>query len=194
MQTFYYLYYDPVTGRGKQSGYQTGDTFLQQEVPNLNLVITQEYLVPPENYVVTDATTDPVTYVLDPWVPPKPDLDVYKAAKVRDTDNRAEVIRAGVATPGSGQAMSYLRKAEVAAKFLRGETLTVGEQMRITAEAERLGVTNEVAAQGIKDTAEAWERFDAHLDAVRLTTKKLINEAVDHDGVDTAYANADWPV
>jgi uncharacterized protein YsxB (DUF464 family) len=47
-----------------------------------------------------------------------------------DTD--AESSRSRVVTPGSGQAMTYLRKADAAFAFLANETLSDAQMLRIT--------------------------------------------------------------
>ena len=121
------------------------------------------------------------------------DLGEYRASIKTKVDADAEASRNRVITPGSGQAMTYLRKAEAARAFLAGD-LTSGPQYdRIDDEAERLGVTMEQAASLIVAIADGWEAMDRMVDKVRLDTKKAIDLATTLDDIDTAYSGATWP-
>lgn len=121
------------------------------------------------------------------------DLGEYRTSVKATVDADAEASRNRVITPGSGQAMTYLRKAEAARVFLAGG-LTSGPQYdRIDDEAERLGVTMEQAASSIVAIADGWEAMDRMVDKVRLDTKKAIDLATTLDDIDAAYSGATWP-
>jgi hypothetical protein len=121
-------------------------------------------------------------------------LASHKAKAKAEVDYAAEAARSRVVTPGSGQAMTYLRKADAAVAFLAGATLTAAQQARIDDEAARLGVTDTQAAQSLVDTANQWEMLDASIDNLRLVAKKNIDAATSGTAINAVVAGIDWPV
>lgn len=109
-------------------------------------------------------------------------------------DADAETARSRVITLGSGQAMTYMRKAEAAHVFLQNGTLTDAQMLRLQDEATRLGVTITQAAQAISATANAWETIDATIDSIRLNKKKEIDAATTGKQVAAIVRSIVWPV
>lgn len=108
-------------------------------------------------------------------------------------DKGAEAARASRITEGSGQAMTYMRKAEAARLFLAGTTLSAPQQARIDHEATRLGVTATQAAQQLVTIADGWEALDASIDFLRLTTKANIAAATTLDQIASIVSGVVWP-
>jgi hypothetical protein len=121
-------------------------------------------------------------------------LEAAKSAVKIQIDTDAEAARTRVVTPGSGQAMTYMRKADAARAFIAGDTLSDAQMLRITDEAARLGVSNEEAAQVLVATADTWEAIDAVIDNTRLVTKKMIDEATTAAQAQAIYEAIAWPV
>lgn len=126
-------------------------------------------------------------------------VEALPAAVIRDRlqaqiDAAAELCRNKVVTPGSGQAMTYIRKAEAARRYLDGEPLQGPALQRITDEATRLGVTETEAAQALVDIADAWETLDATIDNIRLTSKKAVSEAGTIAEADAIIKSLTWPI
>lgn len=121
------------------------------------------------------------------------DIADYRASVKTNIDTAAEECRNRVITPGSGQAMTYLRKAEAAKEFLAGDMPDGPQKDRITDEATRLGVTLEQAAEAIVAIADGWEAMDRTVDKVRLDAKKEIDAATTLDDIDAVCAAITWP-
>lgn len=120
-------------------------------------------------------------------------------AKAKETaklkvDAAAEAARLRVVTPGSGQAMTYLRKADAATAFLAGDTLSDQQLQRLEDEAARLGITVQQAAETLAATAAAWEGLDATIDNIRLVAKLNIDNATTGAAVDAVLSTLSWPV
>jgi hypothetical protein len=122
------------------------------------------------------------------------DMAALRLAKKAQIDADAEACRNRVITPGSGQAMTYLRKAEAARAFLAGDMPDGPQKERITDEAARLGITPEEAAAAILAISDDWEVLDRLVDKVRLDTKKALEDAPGLDDIDAIMDAVTWPV
>lgn len=121
-------------------------------------------------------------------------LAASKAKAKLEIDAAAEEARLRVVTPGAGQAMTYLRKADAATAYLAGDTLSEPQMQRIEDEAARLGLTLQQAAETLAATATAWEGLDAAIDNIRLTAKQNIDNAATGAAVDAVMKGLSWPV
>lgn len=121
-------------------------------------------------------------------------LAKFKNESLLFIDAAAEEARSRVVTAGSGQAMTYIRKADAARMFLAGQELSDAQMLRIEDEATRLGVSKEEAATTLVQTADAWETLDASIDNIRLTTKALITEADSTAKIIEIIEQTVWPV
>jgi hypothetical protein len=122
------------------------------------------------------------------------DLGALKTRSKRRVDNMAETARTRVVTPGSGQAMTYLRKADAARMFLANEPLSDAQAQRLSDEAARMDTTIEEAAQALVALADQWEAIDATIDNLRLTTKADIDAATTGLEIEAIIAGLSWPV
>jgi hypothetical protein len=122
------------------------------------------------------------------------DLAGLKERKKVTVDTMAEQARSKVVTNGSGQAMTYIRKAEAARAYLAGQTISAPQMQRIEDEAARLDITVQDAAEQIVGIADQWEAIDAQIDSIRLTTKANIDAALTGEEIDSIVAGIVWPV
>lgn len=109
-------------------------------------------------------------------------------------DTLAEDARNRVVTPGSGQAMTYIRKAEVARIYIANGVLSSSAEQRLEDEASRLGVSIADAATAIVAIADQWEAIDAAIDNIRLTSKKAVDDATSANTVHGILNAITWPV
>lgn len=121
------------------------------------------------------------------------ELDSFKEIAKSEVDAVAERKRQEVITPGSGQAMTYLRKADAARLFLAGQSISEAQMKRLTDEAALRGVSVEVAAQGIVQIADQWENIDAEIDSIRLHAKAQIDLATSGEAIELVFKNLVWP-
>jgi hypothetical protein len=122
------------------------------------------------------------------------DLGALKTKSKGRIDKSAEAARSRVITVGSGQAMTYIRKAEAARLFIAGVALTDAQTLRLQDEATRLSITIEEAAQQIVMIADQWEAIDAQIDSMRLSSKAAIDAAISGTEVDDVMNGIVWPV
>lgn len=103
-------------------------------------------------------------------------------------DAAAEQARCHFITPGSGQAMTYLRKEQEARAFVADNA---AETPFLTAEATATGVTVAALAQIVIAKADAWTVVGPKIEAARLAAKKALVDGVDIAAVHAA-AQVDW--
>jgi hypothetical protein len=118
----------------------------------------------------------------------------FRSASTLLIDELAEASRSRVITAGSGQAMTYIRKADAARMFLAGTKISDAQMSRLDDEATRLGITREEAAESLVATADAWETLDATIDNTRLTRKSLIEKATSLQEIRQIVEETVWPV
>ena len=108
-------------------------------------------------------------------------------------DAEAERLRSLSTTDGTGQAVTYLRKADAARLYIAGQPISDSQLQRIEDEAARLGLTTMQAAESLVAVADAWESRDAAIDKARLDGKALIATATSGDAALAIYEGIDWP-
>lgn len=109
----------------------------------------------------------------------------FYAARV---DAEAEAFRCRFITAGSGQAITYIWKAQEATAFLADENADVPF---LEAEATALGMTvADLAAEVAAATAQ-WGQIGKAIEARRRAAKKSISDAADFAAL-TAAATVDW--
>ncbi len=109
-------------------------------------------------------------------------------------DADAEAARQRGITPGSGQAMTYLRKGDAARMFLAGQEIGEAQMQRLQDEATRLGVSVTDAAHALVATSDAWEALDAQIDNIRLTRKDMVEAATNGEQIRNIYSAIVWPL
>ena len=108
-------------------------------------------------------------------------------------DVAAEEARANLQTPGSGQAMTYLRKADAARALLSGFPISEAQRARLQDEADRSGIAIEEAAEKIVRNADEWEARDALIDSIRLASKDAVESASTGKEILDILDNLEWP-
>jgi len=129
------------------------------------------------NQIVTDGG-------IDPYVSDLPSIRLIARAII---DIAAERARHRHITPGSGQAMVYLKKGEETdAYILAGYPADTTGYPFVEAEINATGKTKENAADDIITQRDAWVVLGASIEEQRLGGKKAVDDAADEAAVDTA--------
>ncbi len=105
-------------------------------------------------------------------------------------DAMAEAERAKYITPGSGQALVYQRKLVEAGAALSGDA---GPFPHLEAEIGVTAPTLEAVARSILSMEENWVQISAALEGVRLTTKVLVRNSTNVDGIKQVMDSLHWP-
>ena len=133
---------------------------------------------------------------------PTVDLPSVKSAACNRIDARAEVLRQGVLTPGSGQAAEYYLTHAEAVNYLAlvsaGKTPSDADYPFLLAEQAALAattgaVTLAAVATAIMTDVGTSKAALAAIKAARRTGKLAINAAADAAGVAEAEAAVVWP-
>lgn len=124
-------------------------------------------------------------------------LEAAKNAAAERVDSEAEIIRQRYLTPGAGQAMAYLRKAEQARNVLAGRGDDVSLLVGLIGVEIDPATGDPVAslarlAEIVAATANEWEAAEAAIDATRRAKKIAIAQANRIAQVTAALAVA-WP-
>lgn len=109
-------------------------------------------------------------------------------------DRAAELARTRIITPGSGQAMTYLRKADAARSYLAGAAISDAQMLRLTEEANLTGQSLTEVSTSIVAMADQWENLDAQIDAIRLRSKQDLSTATSGEQIESIYGAIVWPV
>lgn len=127
------------------------------------------------------------------------DLAATQAAAKAKIDADAETARQQWITPGSGQAMVYQKKADVAASFLAkypdstsAASATAADWPLINAEVGITAATLFDVASTWQQMAAAWQTAAAAIEKVRLGAKQAIDAAATVKAVNAAAA-VTWP-
>lgn len=121
--------------------------------------------------------------------PPEPVEAVRARARIQ-VDGAAETARMAWITPGSGQALSYLRKAAEARDHVAGGP---GPWPHLEAELGTTAATLAEVAAVVLTTEAGWARASARIEAIRLAAKRAIDRAEDAAAVDAVVAAIAWP-
>lgn len=137
--------------------------------------------------------------IIDPPAPspePEPEpltLDQVKAGLKASIDSAAEIERMKYITPGSGQAMTYMQKADEASRYLAASDPVAADYPLLSAE---VGVTaptvGEVAAI-VNAAFTQWQQIGAAIEAARLGTKVAIEAATAAEEAQAAADAVAWP-
>lgn len=146
----------------------------------------------------SDAARSTVVQVVGRYTGPRwhlswMDLEAIKSRVKNVIDRDAEAARQRVITPGEGQAMTYLRKADAARLLLAGQPISAAQAQRIKDEAERLGCDEDEAATVIVNLADRWEALDAQIDNMRLTSKAQVDAATSGAAIQSVLDALSWP-
>lgn len=121
------------------------------------------------------------------------DIEAIKSALAVRVDADAETERGRHITPGAGQAMSYMAKAQQAADYLSAVAPDEGDYPLLAAE---IGITGETVADvaGIVNAAyQSWIVIGAQIEAARLAAKRDIAAAETVEAAQAVYDALAWP-
>ncbi len=107
---------------------------------------------------------------------PDLDLELYRQHLYVQIDASAELVRTQFITPGSGQAMTYLKKEAEAAAYLADNTVPTPF---LSAEATATGVTLPDLAALVNLRAQQWGQVGPIIEGTRLGAKKAVETATD---------------
>lgn len=164
----FFLVYDTATGEVRWRGQGPAGT-AQIQQPGDGLAVA----VVPKECIVGDAI----------------DLEPLKAALIAAIDDRAEALRARFLTPGSGQAMTYLRKEAEARAWTEGADPAAFPFL--STEAAATGVTPADLVAEVLILANGWVAIGSQLDAIRIKAKQDVREAANLLAI-LAAGNVDW--
>lgn len=106
-------------------------------------------------------------------------------------DTAAEKARLRHITPGSGQALAYLEKAEEAVDFVvAGYPSDLSDYPWIRAEVEATGKSASQAVDDILAARATWISVGAQIEKIRIGSKVNINKAISIDQLDTIASKA----
>jgi D-alanyl-D-alanine dipeptidase len=116
------------------------------------------------------------------------DLDAVRGSLYAKIDAAAEEVRARFVTPGSAQAMIYLKKEAEARAVVWGQSKPTPF---LDAEAAATGVTVADLAALVVTKAEAWDAKAAQIEALRRAAKAAVAQADNIAAMHTA-AQVNW--
>lgn len=116
------------------------------------------------------------------------DLDLIKTMVHAQVDADAEIERQKYLTPGYGQSMTYARKEAEARAWLIDEGV---DTPFLAAEAPARDMTIEALAHEVIALADAWVMVGSRIEAIRMATKKAVNEATTIGHI-VAASKAQW--
>lgn len=124
--------------------------------------------------------------------PEPPTLDQVKVSLKAAIDGAAEAERCKYITPGAGQAMTYMQKADEASRYLVTAD-PVGENFPLlSAEVGITAPTIVEVAQIVHGAYSQWQLIGAAIEAVRLGAKATIDAATTAQEAEAAAAPV-WP-
>lgn len=127
--------------------------------------------------------------------PPAVDIDLstLKSNLKGTIDSAAEIERRKYITAGSGQAMTYMQKADGAARYLAAVDPVAVDYPLLSAEVGITAPTVVEVATIVNAAFAQWQQIGSAIEAARLGTKAAIDAA---DTVEDAQSVADgiiWP-
>ena len=122
-----------------------------------------------------------------------PDLSELKTDLKLQIDRAAEIERRKYITSGSGQAMTYMQKADEAARYLQASTPEPSNYPLLSAEVGITAPTLIEVATIVQAAYSQWQIIGAGIEAARLSTKSLIEAAESVDAARSAAQGVQWP-
>ncbi len=160
----------------------------------MNIAKALEYGRPGEKWSLFDNDYTKLTWVENTEKPTEQEIATWWAAVNKTTikskiDRQAEVERLKYITPGAGQAGVYLQKAAEAKAALADLAPQASDYPLLAASIGIDGANVSEVATTVQTIASTWTAVAAHIENVRLTAKKAIDDGSDPD---TVLSNIDW--
>lgn len=125
--------------------------------------------------------------------PSRENLADLKARLKASIDDAAEAERRKYITPGAGQAMTYMQKADEASRYLAAGNPDASGYPLLSAEVGITAPTLQEVAQVVHAAYSQWQVIGAAIEAARLFVKAAIDEATDSAAAQAAAATITWP-
>ncbi len=145
--------------------------------------------VTPDTHKV-DVNQTPAALV--PYTPPV-DMDALRREAKSAVDWKAAKLRSWVGSHGYGQEMVYLAKELEARACVSDAAPDPARYPLLAAEISITGADLMGVALAVVAKADEWKVLAASIEAVRLSTKQLIDAASTAAETDAAVATANWP-
>lgn len=120
-------------------------------------------------------------------------LDEIKASLKASIDTAAEIERRKYITAGSGQAMTYMQKADEAARYLAAVEPIAVDYPLLSAEIGITAPTIREVAVTVNAAYTQWQQIGAAIEAARLGTKVAIEAAMTAEEAREAADAIAWP-
>jgi len=122
----------------------------------------------------------------------KPSVADMRSVACSAIDAAAGRARARYITIAPGQEATYLEKAKDAQAFIDAvyPEVSIANYPFVQAEANALGVSGQVAADGIITTRDSWLTLAANIEEERIAGKKDVNSRMVENTINTAKDNA----
>lgn len=120
-------------------------------------------------------------------------LEAIKAALKASIDSAAETERRKYITTGSGQAMTYMQKADEASRYLAASDPVPADYPLLAAEIGITAPTLAEVAAIVNAAFTQWQQIGAAIEAARLGTKAAIDAAATAEDAQTAASAVAWP-
>lgn len=193
-----YIIYDELTGRIEVTGEcSVSHIPLQaQAYPEFAIMegvadATKQYI---DNGQIVDMPAKPSAthvfdYVIKDWVEGRSLAEARETA-IKTLNKQIGIVRAKYITIIPGQESIYLAKENEAIRYIADATPNLADYPLIASEIGITATTAYELAQIWLFMADQWRTIAAALEAIRLTAKDSVTNAVDVAGVDTVLNNA----
>lgn len=118
-------------------------------------------------------------------------LDEVRSLSLISIDAQAEQERLTHITPGVGQSMTYARKVDEAKAFT---SYRDGDYPMLSASVGVDGDSLDQVAQIVLNLDYHWSIIGSHIEAVRLASKRDVNEAETVSQIESIVNNLNWSV
>ncbi|MBY5709701.1 hypothetical protein [Rhizobium leguminosarum] len=142
---------------------------------------------------VSEERYDEILAALNAGVPDSLLLDAVKAELKAGIDKAAEEERVKYITPGAGQAMTYLHKADQARRYVAAAEPVDSEYPLLAAEVGITASSIAGVAAVVIAAFENWQDIGGLIEAARLGTKKAVEIAQNEADARAAAAAVTWP-
>ena len=162
--------------------------FLHIATQTVHIVADAEGYGAPDWQALPDPPAGPCEWDGSDWIV---DLSSTKAALIAAVNARAEAIRGLYLTPGTGQAMTYLKKEMEARAWVEGADPAAFPWIKREAELTNASFEDTVAL--VLAQANAWEPLGQEIEAYRRGLIVAIEAAESIETLDQLDVAAGWP-
>ncbi|MDD1499632.1 hypothetical protein PVA19_14505 [Agrobacterium sp. CNPSo 3708] len=125
--------------------------------------------------------------------PSSESLADLKARLKASIDDTAEAERRKYITQGAGQAMTYMRKADEASRYIAATNPDASGYPLLSAEVGITAPTMQEVAQVVHAAYSQWQIISAAIEAARLATKAAIESSETIEEAQAAANALSWP-